>query len=108
LGLDWGAIVKRERLPVIFRMQDGEVVAVFPTLAGTNEPGSMTTYDHVGQHGSCSLDWYVSRKHRPATRREYLPLLRELRRIYGRPMFKGDRVYTLVVARRRDRRMVQS
>ena len=93
--------MSRPKLPVIFRMSMGEVVAVFPTLPGTMSGTDMVSYVHVGQHGSASFGWYHSRKHRPATRAEYLPLLRELRGIYGRRMAPGDSVFTLAPVRKR-------
>lgn len=82
----------RPALPVIFRAEwnDSEktgnvhVTAVFPTLPGTSAPWTATCYAHVGQHGTCSRDWYAGRQHgqRPATPAEYADLLRELRGIY--------------------------
>jgi len=72
-------------VPVLFRAEKsgdfkGDVTAVFPTLPGTNDPWTMTCYAHVGQHGTCSKDWYwTTRAAKPA---EYAPLLAELKRIY--------------------------
>ena len=79
-----------ELLPVIFRTAEkvipdfgkpSEVVAIFPTLPGTNDPRTVTCYQTIGQHGTASLDWY-SQETRPATRTEYGPLLAELKGIY--------------------------
>lgn len=73
-----------EYTPVLFRAEKrkehrGEVTAVFPTLPGTLEPGTMTCYAHVGQHGSCSQGWYnQTRRARPD---EYEALKRELEAI---------------------------
>lgn len=77
----------REALPVIFRADragdfKGDVTAVFPTLPGTSAPYTATCYAHVGQHGSCSPDWY--RQTRAAKPDEFAPLLAELRSIYER------------------------
>lgn len=71
----------REPVPVIFRAEKsgdfkGEVTACFPTLPGTNDANTFTTYAHVGQHGTGSRDWYKST--RPATPEEIEPLRREL------------------------------
>lgn len=90
---------KPEIIPVVFRKDRGknpEITAVFPTL--TERPGMMTCYAHVGQHGTCSLQWYWST--RRATPEEYADLLAELRDIYERSHFPGDPVYTLKVYQR--------
>ena len=42
--------------PVIFRRwpgEDGKVIAIFPTLPGTYDPHTCSSYMHVGQHSSC-------------------------------------------------------
>jgi hypothetical protein len=65
---------------VIFRILEGDVIAVFPELPGTNDPNTCQSYMHLGQHGSA--DPYVGR--RPATPAEYdavNTLAAELRRI---------------------------
>lgn len=68
--------------PVVFRTDragrfKGAITAVFPTLPGS--PCMLLCYTHVGQHGSCSLDWL--RDTRPATPQEYAALARELEQI---------------------------
>lgn len=70
-----------EELPVIFRAErDGDVTAVFPTLAADNAGRLLTVYAHIGQHSGGSFDWYRStRSAKPA---EYADLLRELQGIY--------------------------
>jgi hypothetical protein len=75
--------MKPESLPVLFRMGEGECVAVFPTLE--DRPGIVTCYAHIGQHGSCSRDWYFGTK--KATPEQYAPLLAELRGIYENPHY---------------------
>jgi len=67
---------------VIFRMFRGEVLALFPQDAGTNNPGTCSCYAHNGQHGSASLA--LCHEGRLATPAEYAPLARELRN-YGPP-----------------------
>lgn len=81
-------------LPVIFRADSYGVTAVFPTLPGTYDPWTATCYAHVGQHGSCSRDWYWTT--RAATPAEYADLLAELRSIYER----GPDAVPLKIARR--------
>lgn len=76
----------KEVLPVIFRAEKrgdhkGEITAVFPTLPGTNDPGTFTTYAHIGQHSAGTLAWY--RETRPATTDERAALLKELQRVYS-------------------------
>jgi hypothetical protein len=93
-------------LPIIFRADrsgdfKGEVTAVFPTLPSDYHGRLMTCYAHIGQHGSCSLDWYHGTL--PAKPAEYEALLRELRGIYE----TGDdavtlRVYSAIQQRFRD------
>lgn len=69
-----------ETTPVLFRMAkdgDGEyLTAVFPADAGTNDVNTMSCFAHVGQHGSCSVDWY--RGTWPALPAQYHELAREL------------------------------
>lgn len=69
---------KSEKVPVIFRMFDGYVIALFPTLPGTNDPWTCSSYMHVGQHGSADLQ-HVIRSSYPAKPDEYAALERELR-----------------------------
>jgi len=57
-----------------------EIVAVFPELQGTNEPGTMACYARVGQHSSCHISWYFEHT-KPATPEEYAPLKAELESI---------------------------
>jgi hypothetical protein len=69
------------QLRVIFRkFADGDVIAIFPELAGTNDPWTCLDYMHIGQHGSGDVDFYSTLK--PATPAEYAPLYNELRGIY--------------------------
>ncbi|KRR21689.1 hypothetical protein [Bradyrhizobium retamae] len=52
----------------------GEVTAVFPREIDNGN--LMGCYAHIGQHGSCSREWYATT--RPATPAEYESLKREL------------------------------
>ncbi|MEO1208422.1 MAG: hypothetical protein AAFX78_02670 [Cyanobacteria bacterium J06638_20] len=46
---------------VIFRAdEDGDAIAFFPELPW-NLAGDMTCYQHIGQHGSASLEYYRER-----------------------------------------------
>ena len=78
---------RRASLPVLFRadrrLEHGRrwITAVFPTLAGTNDPDTFTIYQHIGQHGSATRGWYG--RTRAAAPAEYADLLAELRSIYG-------------------------
>lgn len=64
--------------PVLFRVhrRSGEVAAVFPAAPSDLMRHTMVCYSRVGQHGSCSLDWY--RDTRAATPAEYAALKSEL------------------------------
>ena len=64
---------------VIFRVHEGEVLAMFPELPGNNNPSTCLCYSHYGQHGIASA---VSIG-RPATKKEYTPLYEELDQIYN-------------------------
>ena len=63
----------------ILRMFRGEVVAMFPGIAGTADPDTCTCYGRVGQHSSATVR--IMRYSRKATRAECASLLRELRGI---------------------------
>lgn len=74
--------VKAAEVPVVFRVwKDGhgqdDVIALFPSLPGTTDPGTCSSYQHVGQHGSASYDG-VMEATRAATPAEYADLQREL------------------------------
>lgn len=93
-----------QTLPVIFRAQREAgvlwITAVFPTVLGTDDPGTFTAYQHIGQHGSATRAWY--HRTRRATPAEYAPLLKELRAIYEHDR-NGDGVYRLTVKQRMTR-----
>ena len=65
--------------PVIFRIIGGECIALFPTLAGTYDINTCQSYMHIGQHGAASID--LGKTCRLATRKEYMPLKKELQGI---------------------------
>lgn len=66
-----------EKTPVVFRMFKGECVAIFPTLAGTNDPNTCMSYQHIGQHGACYV--WIGQRARLAKSYEYAALARELK-----------------------------
>lgn len=72
---------------VIFRHHSGETFAVFPAEA-QDVYGNMLCYAHIGQHGTCSDEYYS--KSRPATHEEIAPLLAELKQVY-----KGDILHVM-------------
>lgn len=65
--------------PVFYRMEDGEPLAIFPTIPGTNDPDTCTVYRHTGQHGHASTDY--PRTLPRATPEQAAPLASELERI---------------------------
>lgn len=78
---DIEALAKRiagtDYTPVIFRkFKDGEVIALFPALAGDGDISTCCSYMHIGQHGSASID--LGKRIPLASRKEYLPLKKEL------------------------------
>jgi hypothetical protein len=83
--------------PVLFRKDsDGDVTAVFPTIASDIAGHFVTCYAHIGQHGGCSREWYYSTKR--ADPAEYADLLAELRSIgYDRKQAVRNLADTVVV-----------
>lgn len=72
-----------EKTIVVFRTDtSGDVTAVFPYEPASYDGYAMTCYVHLGQHASCSLEWY--RHTRAATPIEYANLKSELEN-YGPP-----------------------
>lgn len=72
--------------PVIFRKwkprrefdeEGGDIIALFPTELGTNDPYTSSSYEHVGQHGSADPG-EVMKATVPATPTEYADLKAEL------------------------------
>ena len=64
---------------VLFRILDGDVIAVFPEMPGDSQGLMMNSYMHVGQHGAASAD--IIDRTKPATPEQYEPLRRELEAI---------------------------
>ncbi len=59
----------------IFRVfPDGSVIAIFPEIKSAKD--YIGSYQHIGQHGDCSLELIEELK--PATKEEYIDLLEEL------------------------------
>ena len=68
-----------EPTPVIFRkdrIKNFKVTAVFPTIPEDRSGYMMQCYAHIGQHGQCSMSWYIGT--RPALPDEFADLKREL------------------------------
>lgn len=66
---------------VIFRVyRDGDVIAIFPGIPGTNSPDTCQCYQHVGQHGHGNLRAMMTGT-RAAKDLEFSELARELLRI---------------------------
>jgi len=72
------------KLPVIFRKwpesEGGDIIALFPTMTGTNDPYTCNSYEHVGQHGSAEPIGVIQRT-KLAKPSEYADLLKELHQI---------------------------
>lgn len=67
-----------EPVVVLFRKwPDGDIDAVFPGLPGTDKPGSVAVYAHVGQHSSGDYQ-LIMRKTTAALPSEYEALQKEL------------------------------
>ena len=68
-----------EKVKVIFRKADGEIIAFFPELNANF--GNILSYMHIGQHGEASYEFYLSTK--KAEEEEYQALFNELKNIYN-------------------------
>lgn len=90
-SVTWVMMEKPAPLRVIFRVHEGELIALFPSLIGTNDVNTVTCYARVGQHSSASVDFAGAG--RLAIEAEYTSLLAELAQIYAPE-------YTLVIAKR--------
>lgn len=64
--------------PVIFKLEDGKPLAVFPALPwSVNTADECACYAHLGQHSACAISYASSLP--PATPEQYAPLLAELK-----------------------------
>jgi len=76
---------------VVFRKFDnGEIIALFPEIPGTNDVLTMSSYMHVGQHGSAHLSVVSNTK--LATEEEYSSLKNELENIVGYNLRVSQRI----------------
>lgn len=71
------------KIKVIFRKwssaKGGDLIALFPAIAGDCDPFTCSSYQTIGQHGAASVA--LMRDTLPAKRQEYRKLAQELRRI---------------------------
>lgn len=67
---------------VVFRKfkDGGDVVALFPEERWSRHEYTISSYQHVGQHGAADYDHVITISH-PARADEYRSLLAELKRI---------------------------
>ena len=75
-----------EKYPVIFKkhydraLREWYITAFFPTCPWNYEGTEIACYEHIGQHGGASFQYFLSgKKCKPE---EYADLLKELRGIY--------------------------
>lgn len=68
---------------VVFLIEDGDILAVFPNTYGTadRDKDTMTCYAHVGQHSTCTYDYANTLK--TASESEYKELYDELTNYVG-------------------------
>lgn len=69
-----------EKVKVIFRKYQGEILALFPELPGTSKAHTCLCYAHVGQHSSANYHWIIGHS-KPAKPEEYQALYAELQAI---------------------------
>jgi hypothetical protein len=88
---------------VIFRWWEGDVIALFPEEPASSQDWHLcNSYQHVGQHSGAD-PWLIIEKSRPATRKEYLPLLKALRQIgYKKLLIKNRHTDKMKWIRRRN------
>jgi len=67
-----------EKTKIIFRKyKEGDIVALFPELPGSNDYGTCTLYQHIGQHGHADINGVIDCT-TLVTEQEYAPLFAEL------------------------------
>ena len=83
----------------IFRkFPEGDIIALFPEIPGTNEYWTCQSYQHIGQHGAADTV-HITMITKPATKEESAGLFNELKRIgYDMEMIKRFR-YSHMITR---------
>ena len=89
-----------QTVPVIFRRwPNGDICALFPTVAFDYEGRHCTAYSHIGQHGAADYGHVIAQT-KPSTPDEYAPLMRELEsigyenlRVYREDEFMPEKTY---------------
>lgn len=76
LGIAHAAIQDLFPTKVLFRWWKDTVLAMFIEEPGTMDASTCDSYQHIGQHGACSIA--IINESRPATWDEYASLKREL------------------------------
>ena len=77
----------------IFRVYpNGEVIALFPQIPAGIGGWLCESYMHIGQHGAAGTQTVVTQT-RLASRKEYLPLLKELEQIGYKPVVAKKCLY---------------
>lgn len=67
----------KTKTAVIFRKwANGDVIAVFPAEVADQCADHCMSYEHVGQHGACSVD--IAQMTSPCNESDYQPLYKEL------------------------------
>ena len=65
----------------IFRkFPEGDIIALFPEIPGTNQYWTCQSYQHIGQHGACDTI-HITMITKPTTKEESAGLFNELKRI---------------------------
>lgn len=104
--------MKYSGTPVIFRKwyrkEDGagegnDIIALFPTELGTNDPYTCFSYEHIGQHGSAEPIGIIQRT-KAAKPAEYADLLAELKGV-GYDDLKVYAKYQYDFLRERERKL---
>lgn len=79
------------------------MVAIFPSLPGTRDPGTMTCYCPLGEHSTCDSN-YAGARTKPASPAQVAAMLDYLKNMVG---YKNLRVVARPSSHHRDERVRQ-
>ena len=79
-------------MKVIFRKfrDTQDVIALFPEIPADTNPDNFLSYQHVGQHGACSM--FINIITKPTTIEEATPLLNELKSLGYNDLQVGKKI----------------
>lgn len=82
IGVETAIIAQKETVIVIFRkMDDGDIIALFPEVIADMSLSHCQSYMHIGQHGAADVGLFYDTE--KATPKEYAKLKKELEEVVG-------------------------